>query len=112
MRNFGDAVECRFVDVDGPELSNYPHIAERLRRGRLSLPVVAIAGKVRYSGLFSPTFIQRDVREILGRGAEKPKGAAHRTPARGPKPTRPEPWSSSAVSGRSHFGTSVHRGPR
>jgi len=111
-RNFGESVVCRFVDVDGPELANYPSIAERVQRGKAALPIVAIDGKVRYSGIFSPTFIQRDVREILGGDPRAADGTDRRTlPSRQGR-ARTAEWVSTTVSGRPHFSTSVHRHKR
>jgi len=63
-RRYGNAVSVRFVDVNEAEEAGLStEIVSRSTR----LPLVLIGGKVRYRGLFSPTFIRRDVREILER---------------------------------------------
>jgi len=108
-RNFGEAVTCRFVDVESAELQRYPEIAERLRRrGKAALPIVAFNGKVRYSGIFSPTFIQRDLRELLGEKA----GTGTRRP--GPRSfdlrgAGTAGWGSARLAGRGPGAVSSHR---
>lgn len=72
-RLFGERVECKFVDAGSSEVEAFPKVAEGLRRGRLRPPVVIIGGSARYHGIFSPTFIQRDVKALLGgEAAAKP----------------------------------------
>lgn len=72
---FGDAVTCRFVDVAEYEQSgDFTHVRSQGTR----LPLVLIGGKVRYRGVFSPTFIRRDVREMLERSGYKEQQASKR----------------------------------
>lgn len=40
-------------------------IAASLQSGRLRLPAIVINGTLRYAGLFSPTFIQRDLKTLI-----------------------------------------------
>lgn len=94
QRRFGEAVHCRFVDVKSGEAAAYPGLAEGLGKKRLKLPVVAIGGSLRYHGVFSPTFIQRDVTALLG---------GERGRRQAPSPRRSE------VVGRAGFATSVIR---
>lgn len=63
-QSFGDAVSCKFVDVR--EYQQAGGFTDA-RSQDVRLPLVLIGGKVRYRGLFSPTFIRRDVRELLER---------------------------------------------
>lgn len=63
-RRFGDRVRCRFVDVRLPEGEA---LAGSLPASQRRLPLVAINGHIRYRGLFSPTFIRRDVKELIER---------------------------------------------
>lgn len=109
MRNFGDAVSCRFIDVTSPELAHYPHIQATLRRGPGALPIVSIGGAVRYSGLFSPTFIHRDVAEILGKAGEDRDRRRARAAAYVHGGMGGSGWSGSRVSGRSDAASSVRR---
>lgn len=53
---------CRFLDIDSEEatalgVTTVAHTS--------SLPIVIVGGEIRYQGLFSPTFIQRDVGILL-----------------------------------------------
>ena len=37
-----------------------------MRRGSLRLPAVLFNGRLHYQGIFSPTFIQRDIEALIG----------------------------------------------
>lgn len=66
-RRFGDQVRFRYVDIDDEEYLQYPEVEAFLRRGRGRLPVVMIDGEIRFSSVFTPTFIQREIASRLSR---------------------------------------------
>ncbi|HEX6971161.1 MAG TPA: hypothetical protein VF234_02990 [Limnochordia bacterium] len=64
---YGAGVAVRYVDVEQARSREDAVIAQAVRAGRVRLPVVAIDGRVRYSGLFTPTFVLRDLDRLLSR---------------------------------------------
>ena len=64
-RSFGEAVTCRFVDLADAAREGLDHLKLSAYPGRLRTPVVVIDGRVAFRGLFSPTFIRREVRVRL-----------------------------------------------
>ncbi|BAS28384.1 hypothetical protein [Limnochorda pilosa] len=64
-RRFGRKVRFRYVDVRDPEYAGYPEVETFLRRGLGKLPVVMIDGEIRFSSVFTPTFIQREVAQRI-----------------------------------------------
>lgn len=109
-KNFGDAVACRFVDVKSADLAQFPAIQQSLSGPqRPALPLVVIDGAVRYHGLFSPTFIQRDVERLLGErgkgGSNGPKRLAAGPPSQPSLRERKSGWAA-----LEHFARGAWRG--
>ena len=102
MQSFGDAVSCRFVDVrEFRQSGDFSHVHTQ----EVRLPLVLIDGKVRYRGLFSPTFIRRDVRELLERSGYTERQAPKKSPAERPA----HPW---VFYGGSNWATDTHPAKR
>lgn len=66
-RRFGDRVRFRYVDINDEAYRQYPEVEAFLRGGRGRLPVVMIDGEIRFSSVFTPTFIQREIASKLRR---------------------------------------------
>ena len=66
-RRFGDRVRFQYVDVNDEAYRQYPEVDAFLRQGRGRLPVVMIDGEIRFSSVFTPTFIQREIASRLSR---------------------------------------------
>lgn len=65
-RNFGGGVRCSYLEATSDEMARYPEVTKGIRDRRWRLPITLINGAVRLHGVFSPTFIQRDIRKLLG----------------------------------------------
>lgn len=80
-KSFGDRVFCWYVAVDHPDMDRFPQAKRRLAEGA-SLPLVLIDGEVRYSGVFSPTFIHMDLDRLIEsadrRSQERPTASSAR----------------------------------
>lgn len=66
-RRFGDQVACRFVDIHELETAGLSRLLPEIQAGRSRLPLILIDGIIRFRGLFSPTFIQRDINTLLAK---------------------------------------------
>ena len=57
---FAGEVQLEYLDLAEPSVSrSHPDIAQRVRRGNLSLPLLLLNGKVRISGYFDISSLQR-----------------------------------------------------
>jgi len=65
QQRFGNKVSVKYVDTTDGGVSEYPQVQRLLADGVKQFPIVAIDGRVRYVGTFSPTFIIRDVEKNL-----------------------------------------------
>ncbi|MCG9968750.1 hypothetical protein L9W92_11935 [Pelotomaculum terephthalicicum JT] len=63
VKNFGEAIQYTYVDVQSKEMKNYPDITKILDRVRL--PLTVINGEPRFHGGFSIAMISEVVSELV-----------------------------------------------
>jgi hypothetical protein len=63
-QDYGDAAVVAYVDVDSPEMAEYPALAEAVARGR-GLPLVLVGDEVKSPPVLSFAWI---VNELKGLG--------------------------------------------
>lgn len=62
------AVDCRYVDVDDPDIQEFPQMAAWLQSGKVSLPAVAVNGEVLAWGRFTSQQLLQEMGRRLGPG--------------------------------------------
>ncbi len=63
IRNFGEAIKFRYIDVNSDEIKEYPDVAKILHKVRL--PLTVIDGKPRFHGGFFFGMIAGEIQKIL-----------------------------------------------
>lgn len=63
VKNFGDVIKFRYIDVRSEELKEYPQVVKILDKVRL--PLTVINGEPRFHGGFSYLMISDAIRKIL-----------------------------------------------
>ena len=53
-----------YVDVDDPEINNFPEVRDKIKNQEYYLPVVAYGGEVKFDGGIPLRFIFKDLREM------------------------------------------------
>jgi len=63
VKNFGEAIQYTYVDVQSNGMKNYPNIAAILNK--VNLPLTVINGEPRFHGGFSKAMISEVVSELV-----------------------------------------------
>lgn len=63
VKNFGQAIQYSYVDVQGNEMKNYPEIIAIM--DRVNLPLIVINGQPRFHGGIANDMISEAVSELV-----------------------------------------------
>lgn len=64
-RQFGNKVQCIFVDVERDELSQFPFLTRLKEKGALSLPIIMLNQEIHSSGRVYPNRLIHTIQQML-----------------------------------------------